>query len=210
MKHKDLAGLRFNMLEVISFAYIKDSHSYWNCKCDCGNTSVVCGSRLVKGLTKSCGCLGPKLSSKRNRKHGKSNTRLYKLFYGMRERCYNEQGKDYKNYGGRGIKICDEWLSNPLLFIEWAYKNGYNDKLSIDRIDVNEDYTPNNCRWVSFKKQANNRRNNLIITFEGKTMSAAEWCEFKGWNRHVIPERLRNGWSLEKAMTTPLRIRGGK
>ena len=211
MHYKDLTGKKFNMLTVQSFAYIKESHAYWNCICDCGKTSVVCGSRLISNRTRSCGCLGPGLSRTRNAtQNGASKTRLYRLLYGMRDRCYNKNGKDYKNYGGRGIRICDEWLQNPNTFIQWANDNGYKNGLSIDRINVNGNYEPNNCRWVSAKTQANNRRSNLIITFEGKTMSAAEWCELKGWNRHVIPERLRKGWSLERAMTTPLRIRGGK
>lgn len=211
MRHKDLTGQKFNMLTVKSFAFIRDSHAYWNCVCDCGKTSVVNGSSLIRNKTKSCGCLGPALSSIRNAtQNGASKTRLYKLFYGIRDRCYNKNGKDYKNYGGRGIKICDKWLQDPNEFIRWANNNGYKKGLSIDRINVNGNYEPSNCRWVSAKKQANNRRSNLVITFEGKTMTASEWCALKGWNRHVIPERLKKGWSLEKTMTTPLRIRGGK
>lgn len=210
MRHKDLTGQKFNMLTVKSFAFIRDSHAYWNCICDCGKESVVCASRLLRGTTKSCGCLGPLLSSKRSAtKEGFSKTKLHRIYTGMKTRCCNSNSKDYPRYGGRGISICQEWLDDSLKFRDWALSNGYKDDLTIDRIDVNKGYSPDNCRWVSAKKQANNRRNCLFITFEGKTMSASEWCELKGWDRHVIPARLKKGWSLEKAMTTPLRTRGG-
>ena len=211
MRHKDLTGQKFNMLTVKSFAFIRDSHAYWNCVCDCGKESVVCASRLLRGTTKSCGCISREISRKRmTTKNGYSKTRIYRIFIGMKQRCYKDNDKDYPRYGGRGIKICDEWLQDSKKFVEWAKEHGYKETLSIDRIDVNGDYTPDNCRWVSAKKQANNRRSNLFITYDGKTLSASEWCAIKGWNRHIIPERLRKGWSLEKTMTTPLRIRGGK
>ena len=210
MRHKDLTGQKFNMLTVKSFAFIRDSHAYWNCVCDCGKESVVCASRLFRGTTKSCGCISREISRKRmTTKNGYSKTRIYRIFIGMKQRCYKDKDKDYPRYGGRGIKICDEWLQDSKKFVEWAKGHGYKETLSIDRIDVNGDYTPDNCRWVSAKKQANNRRSNLFITYDGKTLSASEWCAIKGWNRHIIPERLRKGWSLEKAMTTPLRTRGG-
>lgn len=211
MRHKDLTGQKFNMLTVKSFAFIRDSHAYWNCVCDCGKESVVCASRLFRGTTKSCGCISREISRKRmTTKNGYSKTRIYRIFIGMKQRCYKDKAKDYPRYGGRGIKICDEWLQDSKNFVEWAKGHGYKETLSIDRIDVNGDYTPENCRWVSAKKQANNRRSNLFITYDGKTLSASEWCAIKGWNRHIIPERLRKGWSLEKTMNTPVRIRGGK
>lgn len=205
----NLQGKKFGRLTVISFSHISKSHAYWNCICDCGNRRVVCGSAMMTGKTKSCGCIGREMSRKRMTKNGYSGTRVYRILIGMKQRCYKISDKDYARYGGRGITICDEWLQDPKNFITWALEHGYTDNLSIDRIDVNGNYTPENCRWVSAKNQANNRRSNLLITYEGKTLSASEWCAIKGWNRHVIPERLRKGWSLEKAMNTPLRIRGG-
>ena len=213
MRHKDLTGQKFNMLTVKTFAFIRDSHAYWNCVCDCGKESVVCASRLLRGTTKSCGCLiktTPRPRGKRVYIRTVEKDRLYNIFMEMKKRCYNSNCRSYKDYGARGIAICNEWLCNPKLFRLWSLTNGYRDDLTIDRINVNGNYEPNNCRWVSAKKQANNRRSNLLITFEGKTMSAAEWCELKGWNRHVIPARLKSGWSLEKAMTTPLKTKGGK
>ena len=211
MRHKDLTGQKFNMLTVKSFAFIRETHAYWNCICDCGEETTVSGSKLIRGITKSCGCIGRTISRKRmTTNNGYSKTRIYSIYIGIKRRCCNPEDKSYPHYGGRGIKICDEWLKDSKVFIEWAKSNGYNDNLSIDRIDVNGNYEPKNCRWVTAKSQANNRTNNLFITFEGKTMTAAEWCESKGWNRHVIPARLKKGWSLEKAMTTPLRTKGGK
>lgn len=210
MRHKDLTGQKFNMLTVKSFAFIRETHAYWNCICDCGKETIVSGSKLIRGITKSCGCLGRTVSRKRmTTNNGYSKTRIYRIYIGIKRRCCNPNDKSYPYYGGRGIKICDEWLKDSKVFIEWAKSSGYNDNLSIDRIDVNGNYEPKNCRWVTAKSQANNRTNNLFITFKGKTMTAAEWCESKGWNRHIIPERLRKGWSLEKSMTTPLRTRGG-
>lgn len=208
MHKRDLTGLKFNMLTVESFAYIRDSHAYWNCVCDCGKKTVVCGSRLMRNTTKSCGCLGPKMTRQRAKREGFSTTRLHRIYTGIKTRCYNKKSKDYKNYGGRGIVVYKEWLENPLAFRDWALSNGYKENLSIDRIDVNGNYEPSNCRWSTVKQQGNNRRSNLLITWNGETKTAAEWCAEKGWNRHIIPERLRKGWSLEKAMTTPRRTRG--
>lgn len=206
----NLQGKKFGKLTVVSFSHIHGSHAYWNCVCDCGKPRVVCGSAMMTGKTKSCGCIGREVSRKRmSTKNGYSKTRVYRIFIGMKLRCYKKTDKDYPRYGGRGITICDEWLKDSRSFVDWALQHGYADDLSIDRIDVNGNYSPENCRWVSAKKQANNRRSNLLITYAGKTLSASEWCAIKGWNRHVIPERLRKGWSLEKAMNTPLRIRGG-
>lgn len=211
MKKRELTGKRFNMLTVESFAYIHGSHAYWNCICDCGNKTIVCGSKLFRGTTKSCGCLGPKLSRIKNATlGGLSTSRLYRILQGMKVRCYNKNDKSYKDYGGRGISVCKEWLEDFAAFYNWATRNGYKENLSIDRIDVNGNYEPANCRWATAKEQANNRRSSMLITWNGETKTASEWCKERGWNRHIIPERLRKGWSLEKAMTTPKRIRGGK
>ena len=142
-------------------------------------------------------------------------SRLNIIFRGMKYRCYNPNNKDYKRYGGRGIKICDEWL-NPehaknahnstvgfQTFKKWALENGYAENLTIDRIDVNKGYSPENCRWVSIKVQCNNRRNNLYITYKGKTQSISKWAEELGIKRQKIVDRLwKLGWSIERTLTT--------
>lgn len=131
------------------------------------------------------------------------NKRLYFIFNQMKQRCYNPKNKRYKNYGGRGIKICDEWLDNQNLFFEWSLSNGYNDTLTIDRIDCNKGYEPNNCRWVTQKFQQNNRTNNRIITYKGKSQTLSQWCEELGIPYSTIKHRVNEfHWSIEKAFET--------
>lgn len=163
---KDHTGQVFGLLTVISRSddYISPSGRHcvrWLCRCSCGNETITSSNQLVTGRTKSCGCLRTG-----NTKHGGRKDRLYKVYHNMKNRCYNENSKDFKYYGGRGIKICDDWLNDYLSFKEWAYDNGYDDtasfgKCTIDRIDVNKGYEPSNCRWVDMKVQSNNKRNNL-------------------------------------------------
>lgn len=165
----DHTGERFGMLTVISRAddYIAPNgkkHVRWLCKCDCGNESTVDICQLTRGATKSCGCLHEQHMSAGNVKHGGRNDRLYKVYSNMKNRCYNQNSADYFYYGARGIRICDEWLDDYTSFKSWAYKNGYDEnadrfKCTIDRIDVNGNYEPSNCRWVDMKTQSQNRRN---------------------------------------------------
>ena len=162
---KDLTGQRFGRLTVLSdTGKRKRSSVVWLCQCDCGNTTEVITYSLTCGNTKSCGCLHIE-AAKENIKgvkmqpvHGLSHHRLFGIWNGMKTRCYNENNKDYKDYGGRGIRICDEWLSDFLSFYNWAMENGYQDDLTIDRVEVNGNYEPSNCKWSTRAEQSRNQR----------------------------------------------------
>lgn len=171
-KPLDLSGQKFGLLTAIKWVSTnKRGNSEWLCKCECGNEAIVNSQRLKSGKTKSCGCLKPKITARRNKertKYSVENNRLYRIYYGMRSRCYNAKEPHYKYYGGRGICICDEWLSSFDVFQSWAFKNGYRSNLSIDRINNDGNYEPANCRWATAKEQANNRRSPIKLTTEGK------------------------------------------
>lgn len=136
-----------------------------------------------------------------------SHHRLWVIWKSMRNRCKNPHHKNFRDYGGRGIKVCDEWRNSFQSFAEWALANGYSDILTIDRIDVNGNYEPSNCRWVDAKTQCRNRRNNRLITFHGKTKTLSEWAEIKRIPVSTLHVRLKHGMSIEDALTTPVRKR---
>lgn len=138
-------------------------------------------------------------------KHGKIHTRLYHIYNNMKERCYNENSIDYLRYGARGIKICDEWLNDFMLFHNWSMDNGYHEDLTLDRIDVNGNYGPDNCRWVDRKAQARNRRSNKNYTINGETHCLKDWCNIVNINYHTVRTRLRYNWTIEKALFTPVK-----
>lgn len=162
-KAKDLTNRRFERLKVIRRVENKNYRAMWLCECDCGNRKVITSYQLLSGDTKSCGCLGKENRTKSRTKHHKTNTKLYYVWKGMKQRCYNPKNKYYYNYGGRGITICEEWKNDFGKFYEWAIKNGYDENAlhkscTIDRINNSGNYEPNNCRWVDMKTQSNNRR----------------------------------------------------
>ena len=155
----DLTGQKFGRLTVLKFSHIKGHHYYWDCLCICGKQCTVDEWRLTSGKTKSCGCYRKNMLTT----HGLREHRLYGVYQNMKNRCYREQDKSYKNYGARGITICDEWLNNFQAFYDWAIINGYDKDAkrgdcTIDRINVNGNYEPTNCRWITIAEQNKNKR----------------------------------------------------
>lgn len=185
----------------------------WRCKCDCGNETIVPSSRLTSGNTKSCGCGSSRYLRKT---HGKSETRLYRVWRGVKSRCYNPNSTGYEYYGGRGVTVCDEWLGENGFenFYKWSYLNGYNENAekyicTLDRIDVNGNYEPSNCRWVSMKEQDNNKRTNKYIEFNGEKKTLSQWCDEFGVNKKMARYRFNHGWGIEDCLLVPSgKIRG--
>ncbi len=201
-KIKDISGQKFNMLTAIRIA--QRNPLKWECKCDCGNTAYVLSKNLIHGRQKSCGCL----SHKGNPKHNQCYTRVYRIYAKIKRRCFVADDVAYPRYGGRGITMCDEWKESFEAFSKWAYANGYKDNLSIDRIDNDGDYCPENCRWADNFCQANNKRNNLKYTYDGKTQTLSQWCREKNMSYKVVWYRLSKGWKFEDAITKPVARKG--
>lgn len=201
----DLTGKKFGRLRVVNRAddYISPKGYVavnWLCKCDCGNTPIVRGCNLKSGLTKSCGC--EKVDHPTQLKHGGKGTRLYKIWKSMRTRCNNPNDKNYRYYGGRGISICREW-NDFKAFKDWAMTNGYGDNLTIDRINNNGNYCPENCRWADSTTQANNTRRNHFIEYNGERHTLSEWSRITGISYQKIKDRINKcGWDIKKALTT--------
>ena len=201
---KDLTGEKIGRLTVIKrVENNKANNAQWLCQCECGKEIITTTANLKRRHSKSCGCLRKEHTSGINNnfyKHGMYNTKLYQTWHNMKQRCFNKNSSHYKNYGGRGIKVCDEWLEF-MNFYNWAMSNEYSEGLTIDRIDVNGNYEPDNCRWVDNKTQCNNKRNNHLITYNGKTHTMMEWSRLLNIKYDVLRFRLKRGWDIEKALT---------
>ena len=198
----DLTGKRFGRLIAVEKSEHQGREILWRCVCDCGNEKVIQGNHLRMGLTKSCGCL--RREKGRNTTHGMTHSRLYTTWVNLRSRCNNPKDRCYHNYGGRGITYCEEWERFEA-FYEWAMASGYNDTLTIDRIDNNKGYCPENCRWATVKDQARNRRSCHLLTYKGETKTLREWEETLGMHRGTLVQRIYMGWTTEKAIETPVR-----
>lgn len=200
-KVKDITGQKFGRLTVIKFLRIENHKAIWLCECECGNLTEVATNHLTSGHTKSCGCLHKERTIESHKTHGQKNTRLYRIWRCMKQRCYNKNFPYFQDYGGRGITVCSEWYNDFMAFYDWAMKNGYDNTLTIDRIDVNGNYEPNNCRWATAKQQARNRRNNINFTYNGETHCLKQWCEILGLNYNTVGTRFYTyGWSIERAL----------
>ena len=193
-----MVGQRFGKLIVVSRAENdKKGQARWLCQCDCGGSTITTRYNLITGQTKSCGCI---LRSPRTTE---LDRRLSGVHSNMKARCSNPNNPHYKYYGGRGITVCEEW-QHVDKFREWAYNNGYKPGLTIDRIDVNGNYEPSNCRWVTMQEQQFNKTDSHLITYKGETKCLAEWENQLGIDHRTILARLNNGWTVEQALFTPI------
>lgn len=200
---KDISGQRFGKLKVIEFyGNSERGNAMWKCQCDCGNVVICNGGNLRNGNTKSCGCITRNKTIERSTKHGKSGSQLYRVYNHMKGRCYTETDSAYKDYGGRGIKICDEWLGERGFenFYNWSMENGFRVGLTIDRINNDGNYEPSNCRWTDKINQCNNRRSNRFLTARGETHTVAEWSRITGLKSATIIQRLNRGDDGEVAL----------
>jgi len=194
-------GEKFGMLTVISLGDLKGRNRYWNCLCECGNEKSICYSSLSRGKTKSCGCLNAKLASGRRLTHGKSKYPVYNVWINMKARCLNSENPSFKNYGGRGIKICDRWMKFENFLSDMGEPLG---QLEIDRIDNDGGYSKDNCKWSTIKQQSENRRSNRRFIFNGELKTISQLSEQSGINYFKLRARLlRLNWDLNKALTKP-------
>lgn len=203
MKMEDLTGMKFGRLEVISrgedYFYSNGKHKVrWNCRCECGKCIQVLSNNLKRGNTKSCGCYNDEVRRTRSTTHGDRHTRLYSIWSNIKTRCYDSNSHNYIKYGARGITMCDAWKDSYDEFKKWAIENGYSDDLSIDRIDVNGNYEPSNCRWSTAKEQANNRRNTIKITIQGEEHTLSEWADITGEKYHTFSLEYINSVGIQK------------
>lgn len=191
----DLTGQRFGRLVVIGVDDRNTRKTYYYCRCDCGTVKSIRSDGLLSGAVQSCGCLHKEVATEnvqQNHKHKMSRTRPYEIWQGMKKRCYNPNDVRYDRYGGRGITVCDEWREDFSAFYSWALANGYADNLTIDRIDNNKGYSPDNCRWADAETQCRNRSSNIKITIGNATKTLTEWCEIFDVDYKTVRARYNN------------------
>ncbi|WP_455797214.1 hypothetical protein [Clostridium butyricum] len=208
---KDLTGQKFDLLTVIEFSHREAGSNgkyryYWKCKCECGNEVIRRADGLKDKGVKSCGCYRKKIchdnfiNNNPRKSHGMTNTRLYKIYSKIKERCYYEKYPEYYLYGGRGIRMCDEWKEDFMNFYNWSMSHGYKDNLSIDRKDFNGNYEPSNCRWADDITQANNKRNNIKLTYNGETHTLPEWSRKLNLPYSTLADIRKKGKSVEEIL----------
>ena len=196
----EIIGKKFGNLTVLEFDH-KDRHyhRYYKCVCDCGNETIVNESNLKRGLSKSCGCGIIKALIHRNKyaprkdHHKYKDYSLYRVWIGIKKRCFSKTEPAYPDYGGRGITVCDEWKNDYEKFLQWSLENGYKKGLTIDRIDNNGNYEPSNCRWATMREQAQNTSRNHFITHNGERKCIAEWCRELNIRTSTFCQRMKNG-----------------
>lgn len=200
MRHVDITNKRYGKLTAIKRVddYVSpkgQKREKWLFKCDCGKTIIRIKNLVVRGECNSCGCEKSNRMIEYNKtskiKHGLHKTRLYRIWSGIKTRCFNENNEAYHLYGGRGISVCNEWRFDFKTFYEWSINNGYGDTLTIDRINFDSDYEPSNCRWVDMKTQSRNKRTNLLFELNGETRCLSEWAELYGFDAKLERYRIK-------------------
>ena len=202
---RDLTGQKFGYLTVLRRdGSTNHGNALWLCKCVCGKETIVASSNLIRNFITSCGCKRSETISNKNKKHGKSRSRIYLLWSRIKVRCTKPNCSHYKNYGGRGITYDSSWeyFEN---FYKWALDNGYKDNLTIERIDVNGNYCPENCKWITLKEQAQNRRNTYRINYKGKEYCASELARMFNIKVDTLKKRINSGMSVEDAINKPVK-----
>lgn len=210
MVRENVIGNKYGRLTVIEDApdkvYKNGAHDrVEKCLCDCGKIKFVKLGQLKNGRTKSCGCYHDEISRERQTTHGMTGTRLYRIWSTMKSRCLNPNTDYYYLYGGKGISVCDEWRNNFDSFFKWSIEHGYDDSLTIDRMDSNKDYCPENCRWVTFKEQANNTSRNHLLEYNGDLYTLAELSELVNVPYAILKHRIYDGMSVRSAIEKPHR-----
>jgi len=207
---RDLTDMKFNMLTCKYMSHIRITKSgrkaYWYAICDCGNGTTKAASAITSGYAKSCGCLQREATSRARKTHGETDSRLYRIWENMKKRCYNEKTPKFKNYGARGIKVCSKWRDSYQEFSDWARKNDYNDQLTIERVDVNGDYEPSNCKWIPSLVQAKNRTSNKWVLIDGVEYSPYDLEKKYGIPVKTIYARIDRG-DTGKDVIRPLGVR---
>lgn len=212
-KIKDITGQTFNRLTAIEFVECKNGYACWKFQCSCGNQKILPGYSVRNGSVKSCGCLAKERAREtglarlnfKGERDENGTPLLYKQYYTIKARCNNPKYKQYKDYGARGIKMCEEWENDFNVFYDWAMSHGYAENLTLDRIDNNKGYSPDNCRWADRRTQQNNMRNNVYLDWDGKHLTIAQWSRETGMKMSLIRNRYYRGWAAEKIFTTPVK-----
>ena len=200
----DLTGQTFDRLTVVKrVENDKFGHAQWLCDCICGKTVITRTDSLKRGIARSCGCFRSELMSEKQSKHRMKNTRIYNIWQLIKRRTTNKNAHAYERYGGKGIKMCSEWLNDFEIFYKWSIENGYRDDLTIDRIDNAKGYCPSNCRWATYEVQNNNTSRNHLITYKGETHTMAEWAKIKNVSYKSLRNRIYKGWDEVEALERP-------
>lgn len=197
-----MIGIKYGYWTVNSVNYKTENNrirAYAVCTCICGKQKSVRVDGILRGQSTNCGC---KRFQNINIRHGGSKTRIYHIWQGMKARCLNPKNPEYKNYGGRGISVCDAWLEDFINFKDWAFNNGYTENLTIERINVNGNYEPDNCTWIAKSEQLKNTTKTIFITYNGETLCAMDWSKKLGIPNNVIINRYKSGLPPEKVLST--------